>query len=260
MQSPVSLMSHVARLSAAGAIITLGFVMPSAHAQVGNFVNLSSLTSVFSSSANPSGATDAGSLASFVVALTPGANRVLTVSSVTGLISPATPAVNPHGADGGTYTGTGVNINSLGSISGVIDSSDRSLALMGVFVGTNPATGAAPARLDFTGNHSFASLSPLLNQSFFIGDGLTGTGSGAVQQFFVPNGAAFLQLGFADAATGNVAFVGNPSFYSDNTGSLSGSYSITAAPEPGSVALLGVGFVGCTLATGRIGRIARRKA
>ena len=36
--------------------------------------------------------------------------------------------------------------------------------------------------------------------------------------------------------------------------------AITAAPEPASLALISVGFVGCTLAPGMVGMIARRKA
>ncbi|HEY3242752.1 MAG TPA: hypothetical protein VGM03_05305 [Phycisphaerae bacterium] len=39
---------------------------------------------------------------------------------------------------------------------------------------------------------------PGLRQPFFIGDGLTGTGSGAVQQFLVPDGATRLFLGTID--------------------------------------------------------------
>ena len=46
---------------------------------------------------------------------------------------------------------------------------------------------------------SFASLSPLIDQVFFIGDGLTGDGSGSVQQFIVPTGATALYLGITDA-------------------------------------------------------------
>jgi hypothetical protein len=38
-----------------------------------------------------------------------------------------------------------------------------------------------------------------LKQPFFIGDGLTGTGTGAVQDFIVPSGATRLFLGTMDA-------------------------------------------------------------
>src|SRR5262249_39942824 len=80
-----------------------------------------------------------------------------------------------------------------------------------------------------------------LNQTFFIGDGLTGTGSGSVQVFHVPDGATRLYLGFADA----FFFQGDPGYYDDNTGSLTATFMVTAisgVPEPGSfmLALLGV--------------------
>jgi hypothetical protein len=74
--------------------------------------------------------------------------------------------------------------------------------LVGVFLDGNPPnTSAAPADLDFgpTGiGTAFATLSPALKQVFFIGDGRTGTGSGAAQTFFVPAGATRLFLGVSD--------------------------------------------------------------
>jgi hypothetical protein len=72
-------------------------------------------------------------------------------------------------------------------------------SLIGVFLSDDqPDAFSPPADLDFTGNTSFTSLSPELRQVFFIGDGLTGTGSGSVQQFVVPTGATRLFLGSAD--------------------------------------------------------------
>jgi hypothetical protein len=76
-------------------------------------------------------------------------------------------------------------------------------ALIGVFVGPDAPGGTPPASLDFSTNTSFATLSPLLDQAFFIGDGLTGTGSGAVQQFVVPAGATRLFLADADDVGSN---------------------------------------------------------
>lgn len=224
---------------------SVAFVAPNAHAQAGT-VGIDARTSIFSSILDLDGSSDNSSLPSVVIALNPGAGRVLTFSSVTGSIDPAN---TPHGPDGGPFVGTGVDITSFGPISGVVDNTNFSLALMGVFVTVNPAPNVgAPARLDFTGNHSFTSLSPLINQSFFIGDGLTGTGSGTTQQFFVPDTASFLMLGFADSASSGTAFIGNPSFYGDNHGSLSATYNVVgaaaAAPEPGTLALLSIGLLG----------------
>jgi hypothetical protein len=108
-------------------------------------------------------------------------------------------------------------------------------ALIGVFLNNNVPTGpGAPATLDFTGSNNFASLSPLLNQIFFIGDGLTGTGSGSVQDFIVPTGATRLFLASADAL--------GASF--DNTGSFDVKASDTSAvPEPVTIPIVAAAAV-----------------
>ncbi len=73
-------------------------------------------------------------------------------------------------------------------------------ALIGVFTDSSTPSGSAPAGQDFSGmNDAFTSLSPALNEVFFIGDGLTGTGSGTVQEFVVPTGATRLFLASSDA-------------------------------------------------------------
>lgn len=88
--------------------------------------------------------------------------------------------------------------------------------------------------------------SPLLGQTFFVGDGLTGTGTGSVQQFIVPTGATRLFLGFADA----MFFNGQAAAYGDNTGSLLANVQImpaSAVPEPGTIALLALGLAGLAM-------------
>ncbi|MCE2694196.1 MAG: hypothetical protein LW645_08015 [Verrucomicrobiaceae bacterium] len=98
--------------------------------------------------------------------------------------------------DCGLYIGCSTNMSSFGGISGIQHGS-RTMFLTGVYTdGTELASGGPPI-LDFTSD-GFASVAPLLNQAFFIGDGLTGTGSGSVQHFAIPTGAARLFLGFAD--------------------------------------------------------------
>jgi hypothetical protein len=91
-----------------------------------------------------------------------------------------------------------------------------------VAVRISSTRGPAPADLDFStgAGTSFTTLSPALKQAFFIGGGLTGTGSGAVQTFVVPVGATRLFLGTSDG----VGWFNN-----------SGSFSVTvaaAAPPP----------------------------
>ena len=86
--------------------------------------------------------------------------------------------------------------------------------LTGVFL--DPSVGSvAPSALNFSapGGTSFTTLSGLqLGQTFFIGDGLTGSGTGGIQTFVAPTGATRLFLGFADA----FGFGGSPGFYDDN--------------------------------------------
>jgi hypothetical protein len=95
----------------------------------------------------------------------------------------------------------------------------------GVFE-SGPPAGTAPATLNFNSNGTdFTSLSPVLQQLFFIGDGLTGDRSGRVQLFYVPTGAKYLYLGVPDAC----GYIGLPSCYSDNFGDFIVSYAISTA-------------------------------
>jgi hypothetical protein len=76
-------------------------------------------------------------------------------------------------------------------------------ALLGVFLDATVPGGQPPMPLDASGSNAFTTLAPLLRQVFFIGDGLTGTGSGSVQQFAVPPGATRLALGSSDEIGSN---------------------------------------------------------
>lgn len=111
-------------------------------------------------------------------------------------------------------------------------------SLIGVFLSASqPSLSPAPAGLNFrTLGTSFASLSPALQQPFFIGDGLTGNGTGSVQNFVVPAGATRLFLGTMDEFG-----------WYDNSGSFNVTVSSgvtppppppTGVPEPGTLPLL----------------------
>jgi hypothetical protein len=121
------------------------------------------------------------------VTLTPGA---LLTFTVTGSVdnSGFTPTLTP---DGGGVISTPAN-NGISGATWPIN------ALVGVFLdASQPNLSAAPADLNFT-TTSFTTLSPLLKQAFFIGDGRSGTGTGTVQTFVVPSGATRLFLGTSD--------------------------------------------------------------
>jgi hypothetical protein len=176
-----------------------------------------------------------------------GTGRILTFSSITGIVS-CGPGSN--GADGGPYASGNTDILSYGGISGIINN-DATMFLVGVFLNDDEPIDPAPARLDFTGNMNLNIISPELAQAFFIGDGLTGTGSGAIQQFEVPTGATRLFLGFEDAYE-----FGDPTsdagWYHDNWGSLDTEFNVTAVPEPST--LLTIGLPVLTLGLSRLRR------
>jgi hypothetical protein len=62
-------------------------------------------------------------------------------------------------------------------------------------------------------------LHPKIGQVFFIGDGLTGTGTGSIQTFFVPSTATHLYLGYID--DGDPPNNLGPCCFTDNLGSMS---------------------------------------
>jgi hypothetical protein len=158
---------------------------------------------------------------------------------------------NSNDADGFGAAVSQSSNSGAGSISGL--TGPNAGYLVGVFVGAGGPTGSAPASLDFTIGGigtSFTSLSPLLDQVFFIGDGLTGHGTGSVQNFIVPSGAAELYLGISDACGYN----GGPSCYADNLGSFTVTANGTSSspvPEPSSLLLLGTGSLGLLTAVRR---------
>jgi hypothetical protein len=154
------------------------------------------------------------------------AGQVLTFSNISGNVSYAPfPEVSNVSGDGRAPFGT--NISSYGGISGIRN--DNAIAfLVGVFLNDSEPTGSGPSPLDFTNNTSFAELSPQLNQTFFIGDGLTGSGVGNIQRFLVPDQATRLFLGFAD---GN-GIQGLPAYYNDNTGSVVANFELQSPAEP----------------------------
>jgi hypothetical protein len=152
-------------------------------------------------------------------------SNFLTTSSPPGLISPLE----------GSPTTFYVDMDPFGGISGMTlfestPADRRVMFLAGVFLPDAPPAAPAPPSLDFSSTaigRSFTTLSPLLQQTFYIGDGLTGEGSGSTQSFLVPDGATRLFLGIVDGSY----FVGGPDYYDNNAGTFSATFEVNTVPE-----------------------------
>jgi hypothetical protein len=150
------------------------------------------------------------------VTLEYGAGAIVTFSSVTGTVTPT--GSTPVPADGlampyATPNGFGV----AGFTHGTLGRS-----MVAVFLGPDELFDPAPARLTFA-NGEFTSVSPLVGQMFFIGDGRTSDGT--VQQFIVPAGATRLAIGTYDLCSGGVI-----GCFADNSGAYDVTGSVAHAP------------------------------
>lgn len=162
------------------------------------------------------------------------------------VLDPAVGGVSFYNGFGAPYFGpsgnglSGSNLTALDGISGYMGPQGP---LAGVFLNDSiPSSGPAPATLNFSTSGigiDFTSLSPALRQVFYIGDGVTSTM--AFQEFIAPTGATRLFLGIPDG----FGFVGAPGAYDDNDGSYRvriGVNEVPTIPEPGTLALLGLGL------------------
>jgi hypothetical protein len=161
-----------------------------------------------------------------------------TTSGTPGLISPweltvsNTSRLAPFEVPSTTFY---VDMDSDGGISGMnlfetAPSDRRVMYLAGVFLTDAVASTPAPESLDFSSTaigRSFTQLAPLLQQTFYIGDGLTGEGTGSIQSFLVPDEATRLFLGIVDGSY----FVGGPDYYDNNAGTFSATFEVNTVPE-----------------------------
>jgi hypothetical protein len=186
--------------------------------------------------------TGSGSTAPTMITLPSGATSIV-FSNVTGSITTGCASTegciilnhgtgdNPNDPDGvGAAPVTSSNTGTS-SVSGI--TAPGAGYLVGVFVPAGGPVGTAPTALDFTSSGlgtSFTSLSPQLDQVFFIGDGLTGNGTGTQQTFNIPTGAGQLWLGISDA----FGYNGAPGAYGDNLGLYTVGFTVNA-PGPGGV-------------------------
>ena len=157
------------------------------------------------------------------------AKQTLTFPSVTGAWT-CSDGVPVYGADGTTtgpcFQAEGQSFkNPIGPFSGY-SVTDFVGAMAGVFLEDALPPSAPPPLRFYVSDSSqggiqtnFKTLSPRIGQVFFIGDGLTGTGSGTVQIFQVPPTATHLYLGYVDNCGSGIGAV--PGCYSDNAGTLS---------------------------------------
>jgi hypothetical protein len=161
-------------------------------------------------SAPPAPGGGSGGILPAEVPVPSGVSRVMQLISASGTIDRggAQGPVAPDGDSGGTpFTDP--------SCCGLAGLTSRGSALVGVFLDDTEPADPPPNGLN-VGDASFAELSPALRQIFWLGDGLTGIGSGARQIFHVPAAATRLFLGIADCPV--TAACTLPGSYQDNTG------------------------------------------
>jgi hypothetical protein len=144
----------------------------------------------------------------------------------------------------------------LGPTYGISDITAPFDSLVGVFLGPNqPSLSSAPAALSFAAaaSRDFTTLTPLLQQSFFIGNGLRNDGL-TVQTFVVPTGGTRLFLGVMDA----YGWEGNSGGF---TATVNNTSDVVVTPEPGSMLLVLTGLAGmCVRRGGRRSRADRSSA
>ena len=152
-----------------------------------------------------------------------GPNQVLVFAGVSGLVDQNYNGYGYRGPDGISNSPTNNYFTAVEGISGFVDYS-RIWTLAGVFLDDSEPASPAPSSLDFSDaaiGHSFSSLAPQIRQIFFIGDGLTGTGSGSKQIFVVPPTATRLALAPLDI------------YYNDNSGSFMATFAVSSGlPVP----------------------------
>jgi len=169
------------------------------------------------------GSTPAG----FAFSAAPG--QSLTFSSVTGSWGCGNGDTNgPDGTNTGNCYVDANNFTPNGPFSG-LQMTDFSRPLVGMFLEDSLPTSAPPTLRFYWSDSSqggiqtnFATLSPQIGQVFFIGDGRTGTGMGAIQAFNVPPTATHLYLGYVDLCNGVTT-----GCYSDNTGSITATFAMS---------------------------------
>ncbi|MGA2591430.1 MAG: hypothetical protein ABSH32_16035 [Bryobacteraceae bacterium] len=153
--------------------------------------------------------------------------QILTLPRVAGLWDCG--SAPPYGPDGSTTSGCEPHTieTPIGPFSG-IDMTDFVGPLAGMFLEDSlPASAPLPLRFYVSDSSQggiptdFKILSPLIGQVFFIGNGLTGTDTGAHHVFFVPPTATHLYLGYVDSCSNSV-----PGCYYNNRGAVAANIQL----------------------------------
>jgi hypothetical protein len=208
-------------------LIFLLTLLTCAHVEAGVGVTVSAECNVFGAGhSSPNNTPDVGSngggIPPVMIPLTALSNSPALQFQASGTIS-FCPACGSYGPDG---NGSLYAAPSYNGISGITNSPAR--GLIAVFTGATEPANPAPASLDFSViGTNFATLSPQLNQLFFIGAGVITTND-APQTIFVPPGATQLYLGFVDGD----AYPDSPDAYGDNSGSLAVNVSGLPVCDP----------------------------
>jgi hypothetical protein len=173
---------------------------------------------------------------------TAGAGNVFSLS-VTGLVNAerwVTPDIGPDGREGITNIDDPSQPEWFFGISSSVGNSQ--MPLLGLFTdGDSNAGNPAPATLAWDKNAP-TSLAPLLDQVFYIGDGLGGyqdTG-GDTLFFTAPSTATRLFLGFADAGADFTGIPNAGGSFDENGGSFTAQVHLV--PEPATALLLAGGL------------------
>ena len=167
------------------------------------------------------------------------------------VLDPAAGGISFFNGFGGTIFGPDGNgvpgsssITSFGGISGYLGTQG---ALVGIFLNDDIPVAGAPATLDFSLGGigvDFTSLSPLLSQIFYIGNGVTSLAE--FQEFIAPVGSTRFFVGITDA----FGFNGAPGAFDDNDGNYRIRIGINEIPddgripEPITLLLFGIGLAG----------------
>jgi hypothetical protein len=206
---------HSALVPAVILSVTVGISVAAAD-PISTEISVPGTTSIYQIFGNPGSVDDSATDAprcNFVA----GSNNVFQISADGGLHCCGDGSPEFRGtADGGNFFLLDTDIIGINGLSDAVG--NLGLGLLAVFTSDSDPMGNDPPQALVWNIYAPTSLSPLLNQVFYVGDGREGLddSQGGLLSFTAPPSATRLYLGFADGDF----FEGFPSFYADNVGSM----------------------------------------